>query len=136
MSDEKANEKEEEKTAEKSWDEKWARDPVTSVVWAGILVWAGLVLLAGNLGLLEAIIFNGLIFEDWALIFLGAGVIVLLGVLFRLAVPAYRRAVTGSLIFAFILIAIGLGDIIDVGLLWPLIIIAIGVVVLFRGLLR
>jgi len=136
MSDEKANEKEEEKTAEKSWDEKWGRDPVSSVIWAGILVWAGLVLLAGNLGLLEAIAFDGIIFEDWALIFLGAGVILLLGVLFRLAVPSYRRPVTGNLIFAFILIAIGLGDIVDVGLLWPLIIIAIGVIVLLRGLLR
>ena len=49
--DEKDREKREEKSSqEKSWEEKYRRDPVSSVVWAGVLVWAGLVLLASNLG--------------------------------------------------------------------------------------
>ncbi len=52
--DAKHDEKEEEKSEEKG-EEKWRRDPLGSVIWAGILIWAGLVLLADNLGWLAGI---------------------------------------------------------------------------------
>lgn len=137
MSDRQYTEKEEEKREEKeekeekSWDEKWRRDPLNAVVWAAILIWAGLVLLGSNLGLLarfEAV-------EAWALIFLGAGLIVLLEVVVRLLVPDYRRPVGGSLIFAIILVAIGLGDLVGWELVGPLVLIMIGVSIVVRGFL-
>jgi cation transport ATPase len=124
--DEKHKEKE-----EKNWEEKWRRDPLSGIVWASALIWAGLVLLVDNLGLLTR--FKPL--DAWAIIFIGAGLIVLLGVAVRLLVPAYRRAVTGSLILGLILIGVGLGNLLSWNVIWPLILIALGVFVLVRGLI-
>ena len=130
MSERHYDEKEEKE--EKSWDEKWRRDPLNAAAWAGILIWAGLVLLTENMGLLTR--YERL--EAWALIFIGAGLIVLLEVLVRLVVPEYRRPVTGSLIFGVILLAIGLGDLVGAGVVWSLVLIAIGAAILLRGFVR
>jgi hypothetical protein len=127
----KEKEEKEEKGRGDSWDEKWRRDPIDAAGWAVIFIWAGLVLLAENMGLL--IRFEGL--ETWSIIFIGAGLIVLLGVVVRLLVPAYRRPVTGSLIFGVILLGIGLGEVVGWVVIGPLVLIAIGVGVLLRGLL-
>jgi hypothetical protein len=59
---------------------------------------------------------------------------VFLEVLVRLVMPAYRRAVGGTLVFAAILVGVGLGDIIGWNIVWALILIALGVSVLLRGL--
>ncbi len=137
MSDRKHDEKEEEKQRdrqekeEKSWDEKWRRDPLNAAAWAAIFIWAGLVLLADNLGMLVR--FERL--EAWALILIGAGLIVLVEVAVRLVMPAYRRPVVGSIIFGVILLALGLGEIIGWGVIWPVVLIALGVIILARGLL-
>jgi hypothetical protein len=124
-------EKREEKE-EKNWEEKWRRDPLGGMVWAGILIWAGLVLLADNLRLLAR--FERL--EAWAIILIGAGLILLLEVAIRLLVPAYRRAVTGTLIFGLILIGVGLGDLLTWDVIGPLILIAVGAFILLRVLIR
>ena len=126
MSDEPRKEKDEkdEKGREESWDEKWRRDPLNAAGWAFILIWAGLVLIAENVGILDNLGFSG---EAWSIAFLGAGVIVLLGVLVRLLVPAYRRPVTGSIIFGFILLGIGLGELTRWDVVGALVLIAIGV---------
>ena len=130
--EEKEHEKEHEKEAEKSWDEKWRRDPLSAVVWAAILIWAGVALLAENMGLLVR--FGRL--DAWGLIFVGAGVIVLLEVVVRLLVPSYRRAVGGTLVFAVVLVGIGVGNLFGWEVTWPLILIAIGVSMLLRGFIR
>ncbi len=127
-------EKQEEKDEKErgGWDEKWRNDPLGAITWAAILIWAGLVLLAENLGLLvplEAL-------SAWNVIFAGAGLIVLLQALVRVLVPAYRRPVVGTVIFGLILIAIGLGDIFNWGIVWALIVIALGVSLLLRGVIR
>jgi len=124
--DEKHEEKE-----EKNWEEKWRRDPLSGIVWAAILIWAGLVLLVDNLGFLARL--ERL--DAWAVIFIGAGLIVLLGVAVRLLVPAYRRAVTGALILGLVLIGIGLGNLLSWNVIWPLILIILGVFILVRGLI-
>ena len=140
MSDRKQNEKQEkeeekrdekQEKEEKNWDEKWRRDPLSATVWAAILIWAGLVLLAENLRLFDR--FERL--DAWAIILVGAGLIVLLEVAVRLLAPAYRRPVTGSLIFGVILLALGLGEVIGWGVIWPVVLIALGVVILVRGFL-
>ncbi len=150
-SDEKSNEKEMEKQEEKSpeeksWDEKYHRDPLGSIIWALILIWVGVVFLLTNLGLLDdllhiTVLIPGLGILDkfigaWPIILLGMGVILLIEVLIRLLVPAYRRPVTGTLILAVIFIGLGLGDLINWNLLWPIILIALGLSFLMRGLLR
>lgn len=128
---EKQEEKDEKERHEKS-EEGWRRDPLSSVAWALILIWAGLVLLAQTNGLF-------LRFErlgPWSLIFAGAGVILLLEAALRVLVPAYRRPVVGTVIFGIILLAISLGDLVSWNIIWPVVIIGIGVVLLLQGLLR
>jgi hypothetical protein len=140
----KQDEKEEEKEyakadAEKAtgaWGyEKWQRDPLSSIVWAGMLIWAGVALLLANLGILTWSIGDNRI-EPWSIVFIGAGLILLVEVLIRLVMPAYRRAVGGTLFFAAILLAFGLEDIVGWRVMWPLILIASGVFVLLRGVFR
>ena len=126
---EKEHEKEEEKAGGGWGYEKWRRDPLSAAVWAAILIWAGVALLAENMGLLVR--FEWL--DAWALIFIGAGGIVLLEVVVRLLVPSYRRAVGGTLVFAVVLVGIGVGNLFGWDVTWPLILIAIGVSILLRG---
>jgi len=150
-SDEKSNEKEMEKQEEKSpeeksWEEKYHRDPLGSIIWALILIWVGVVFLLTNLGLLDdllhiTVLIPGLGILDkfigaWPIILLGMGVILLIEVLIRLLVPAYRRPVTGTLILAVVFIGLALGNLVNWNLLWPLILIALGLSFLLRGLLR
>src|SRR4030067_3236437 len=111
---------------EEQWEEKRRRAPLGAFIWPIILVWAGLVFLAGNLGLLGRFAVGGLGFESvaggrlgaWALVLLGAGVIILMEVAIRIAVPAHRRPVTGSIILAAIFIGLGLGDMTNWGVGW------------------
>jgi hypothetical protein len=125
MSEKPRNEKDEknEKDNGDSWDEKWRNDPVNAAVLALILIWAGMVWLASNL--IEFPSIRGL--ETWSTIMIGAGLIVLLGVLVRLVMPAYRRPVLGYIILGVVLVAVGLGNIISWTLIGPLVLIAIGV---------
>ncbi len=132
MSERPRDEKEEknEKDQGDSWDEKWRRDPLSAAGWALLLIWAGLVLIAINLDLF------GAGWEAWPLIFIGAGVIVLLGVVIRLLVPAYRRPVTGSIIFGFILLGIGVGQLFQWEIVGALVLIAIGVSILLSRFIQ
>lgn len=114
-----------------SWDEKWRRDPVDAATWAVILIWAGFVLLGANMGFLDDM---GL--PAWSIGFLGAGVIVLLSVVFRLLVPAYRKPLAGSVIFGVILIGIGLGEVVGWVVIGPLVLIGIGLGIILTGLFR
>jgi len=116
---------------EKNWEEKWAADPLGAVVWAAILIWAGAVLLLDNLGFLSGFAF----LSAWSPIFLGAGLILLLESGVRVLLPSYRRGVTGRVILAFIFIGIGLGSMVGWHLVWPLVIIAIGVIMILATLI-
>jgi hypothetical protein len=138
--DEKGMEKQEEKTME----EKWRRDPLGTLIWALILIWAGVVWLGSNMGILTRYAFLNRIIESAdniqppfiSLIFLGAGILILIEIVIRLLVPTYRRSVVGSLIIAAVLIGLGLGETIKWGVIWPLIIIVIGLVLILQGFLR
>lgn len=132
---EKEEEKEEEKHTEKdekSWDEKWRRDPLSSAIFAVVLIWAGLVLMGENMGLLGALRPLG----AWDLIFTGAGVLVLLAAAIRVMVPSYRRPVAGTVVIGLVLLAIGLGDVFGAGTVWALALIILGLGLLIRGLAR
>ena len=104
-------------------------------MWAGMLIWAGVALLLANLGILSWRIGDNRI-EPWSIVLIGAGVILLIEVLIRLIMPAYRRAVGGTLFFAALLLAFGLEDFVGWDIMWPLLLIALGVFVLLRGVFR
>jgi hypothetical protein len=130
----KEEEKEQEKQEkeEKTWEEKWRRDPLSVVVWAAILIWAGVALLAYNMGFLTR--FERL--DPWGIVMIGAGIIVFLEVGVRLIVPAYRRPVGGTLILAFVLIGVGLGNVLGWEVVGPLILISVGLSILLRSFSR
>jgi hypothetical protein len=117
-------------------DEKgqgWGRDPIGGLIWALILITVGSIFLAEtSLHLFSFEQFGG----AWNLIFLAVGVILLLEVALRLLMPAYRRPVSGTLVFSFILMAMGLAGIVGWEVTWPVFIIAVGVAMLISGLLR
>ncbi len=150
--DEKKQEKDEKelnKHEEKSMDEKGRSDPLGSIVWALILIWAGVVFLANNLGWLDSISvylnrlgiataelpFDTPIMqlEAWSLFFIGAGALLLGEVIIRLLMPAYRRPVLGAAILSIVFFGLGLGT---WNLIWPLILIVVGLAIVLGGLFR
>ncbi|TFH32053.1 MAG: hypothetical protein E4G99_13235 [Anaerolineales bacterium] len=130
--DEKAEEKQHEKIDEKRFEEKSRRDPLSSIIWAAILIWVGVALLANNLGILESVPFLAQ-FEPWSLALTGAGVIVLVEVLIRLAVPEYSGPVIGTFIFGLILLSVGMGDVMQWDIIWPIVVIVAGLSILLRA---
>ena len=140
MSEPRRNEKEEEKRTEKneekgrSWDEKWEHNSLRMICLAVILIWGGLVALAGSLKLFH----YGWDEHGWAIFLLGAGVILVVKVIVRLLVPEYRRPIGASLLIGFILILVGLFDLINWNwnYIWPFILIIIGLFIVLRGAFR
>lgn len=143
------DEKELQKREEKSAEEKWRNDPLSAAIWGLLFIWGGVVFLLDNLGYLAtadafldrlgrqtpdlpfAVPFMR--FEAWSLILVGGGLLLLLEVAIRLLVPAYRRPILGTLILAIVFLGLGLNNF---GLIWPFIIIAVGVGILIDGLRR
>ncbi len=112
-------------------EKECGNDRLSAVAWAAVLIWAGLVFLGQNAGLL------GIWQEDaWSLILIGAGLIFLLEALARTQLPEYRRPVGGTVVFAVILIAVGLGDRIGWGVVGPIALIAGGAVLLLTSAFR
>jgi hypothetical protein len=140
--DEKVEEKQEKET--EKHDEKGHNDPLSSLIWALILIWAGLVFLADNLGWLSTIPiqqtlpegFNIVGLSTWPLIFLGAGVIVFVEALIRSFVPAYRSSSGGNFFLAAIFLGVGLSGIFGWELIWPFVLIAMGLSALAGALFR
>jgi hypothetical protein len=125
-------------------EEKHDKDPLSSIVWALILIWAGLVFLARNMGWLEQIrvaqplpdVLQIMGLGTWSVIALGAGVIILAEALIRTIVPAYRTSIGGSYFLAAIFIGIGLSGIFGWQIVWPFILIAMGLSALFSALIQ
>lgn len=138
--DEKTEEKYE-KEDEKN-REKHDRDPLSTMAWGLILIWAGLVFLASNLGWLDQFQpdlpegFEFLGWKNWSLIFLSAGVIVFIEALICLFVPAYRSSTGGSFFLAAIFLGIGLSGLFGWELVWPFVLIALGLSTLTSALVR
>jgi hypothetical protein len=130
--DEKMDEKTHEKEMGKQFEEKWSRDPLSSIIWAGILIWAGVFFLIWNLGFLDDIGLPRNV-SSWSYVTAGAGLLLLSEVVIRLTVPTYSGPIGGSLFLGVILLGSGLGDITNSDLIWPLIIIVAGVSIILRG---
>lgn len=146
--DEKQFDEKDEKELRKHDEKIEQRDVLSSLVWAAILIWAGLVFLAVNLGWLKTFLSSFGLFGDlpaglkmvepavWAIIMLGVGFILLAEVVVRLLVPSFKRRVIGILILAMVFIGSGLGNFFGWDLVWPFILILLGVGVLLGGLLN
>lgn len=142
---EKHDEKQEKTSEEKNWDEKYRRDPLGTMIWAVIFIWAGLVFLAANLGFLNNLLkwpmqvmpgmgWMSQVAGAWPLVLLGAGVILLVEVFIRLVVPIYRRPIFGTLFLGIIFISIALGNLINWGVLWAVLLIGLGLSIILRGM--
>ena len=146
--DEKQFDEKDEKELHKHDEKIEERDTLSSITWAAMLIWAGLVFLAANTGWLDTIIAHSFIarylpaemvmFEPaiWGIIMLGAGIILLAEAIIRLLVPSIKRRVVGTLVLGGVFIGIGLGNFFGWDLIWPFILILLGVSVLVGGLLR
>jgi hypothetical protein len=130
---------------ERGWRRRRSRDALGTVVWALIFIWAGLVMLADTLGMLSRMQvrvsdmpgpWRQLGLDAWPLIFLGAGVLIGVEIVLRLIVPAFRRPVAGSVLIAVLFIGLGLGSLTNWILIWPVLLIALGVAMLVDGFLR
>lgn len=144
MPDEKIEEKEMEKR-----EEKEHQDAVSAIVGATFLIWIGVVLLATNLDFLRVFtdFLASLSIQPYKLpfeipfivpgalqvFFFGAGAILLAEVVIRLLIPVYRRHVLGTLIGSIVFFSLGLGAWKVIG---PLILVAVGLSILLRGLFR
>ena len=133
QNDDKLKEQRQEKD-EKSRDEKVRGDRLGAAVWALILIWVGLALLLDSTGALDDLtILDDKTINGWQLAFAGAGVILLLEAVVRLIVPSFRQPVIGTVILGVIFLAIGLGELVNLGVILALAIVLIGVILLLRG---
>ncbi|MGD0916811.1 MAG: hypothetical protein ABSB22_10155 [Thermodesulfobacteriota bacterium] len=128
--EEEKREKEDEKKSEKVWDEKWQRNPVRAITLAAILIWAGIVALIQAAKLITASWWQG-----WAVFLIGTGVILLIKAAFRLR-PEYRRPIGGTIVIGIILLGVGLGHLLGWNYVWPIILIAIGVIIIVQAFSR
>jgi hypothetical protein len=130
---EKQDEKEQEKRQEKggSMDEKYHRDPVRYFSWALLIIWVGVVLLLRNLDVLPK--------DDkgWGVFFWGGAAIIFAESLLRLANPRWRMPPYGSFIWGAVWLVVGFGLYFkNWDVVWPVIIIAVGVAILAGRLVR
>ena len=108
-------------------------DRLDTQMWGAVLIWAGLVYLGYNLGLFEHLrlfkgpgsFLAGFQVDVWGIILLGAGVILLIG-----SLAGGRRS--GSLVLAAVLMGVGLSSLFSWHLIWPFVLIAVGVGLLIR----
>ena len=119
--------------------EKHPNDPLDALTWGLILIWAGFIFLASNLGWLEQIRFQPLGIDGigtWPAIFIGIGLLVFLEAIIRSLIPAYRASIAGNLFTAAISLGIGLGMVMGFQLVWPFILIAMGLSAIASALLK
>jgi len=132
-------EKEDEKLREKSH-----QDPLSALIWALILIWAGLVFLADNLNWLGSLQSQlnsqwdkmTIDLSVWWVIMAGAGALIFIEAIVRLVIPAYRSSSRGNYVLAAVFLGIGFGGILGWDLVWPFILIGMGLAALASALIR
>ena len=103
-----------------------------SVGWAVAFFWGALILVAQNTNLTSDISW----WNGWSVFFTGVGIFALIAVVVRLLVSDYHNPSTWDVIWGLILLGIGLIGIIGTVWVLPLVLIAIGIVILFSALRR
>jgi hypothetical protein len=124
------NDDELERYEERPKPERWRDDPVSNVAWAAILIWAGIVFLARNMGWLVALPGD---MGISLIILIGAGMIILLEAMIGVLIFKHRRQLRSSLFLAVVLTGNGFGSIFGWSIVWPFILIAVGLSILFKN---
>ena len=102
---------------------------VNTLMWTAIFIWAGLVLLPGKINLITAVI-------NWnflSLIFTGAGIIIIIAISIYMYAPESRPPLAKKFILALIMLGTGLQGVLGWRIVWPIILIAIGLYIAVRG---
>jgi hypothetical protein len=103
---------------------------IETIFWGGLLLWLGLVFMIANFGLFTFITME----NTWKWILMGAGVLALASNLFRLSSPDYPDPEAWDYIFTAGFLIGGLSGFttINFDIVWPFVLIIIGVIVLAR----
>lgn len=112
--------------------ESRARQRLRQMWWAAVLVWAGVVFGAESMGLMPR-------FGDagaWSWIFLGAGMLGLLGAVYRATSPSAPKPTTWDWVWSTFCLIVGLGGFTTWNISWPLALVVIGGAILADGLWR
>jgi len=112
-------------------DEKHTRDPLSGIFWGLILIMIGAIYFAHNQGYLPEA-------NWWAYVVLGLGIVFLLEAFVRGVMPEYRGGAWGRVVPGLILTLVGLYLIygLAIGTWWPIILIAVGLVIILGALVR
>lgn len=119
-------------TAEQKKSEKKERQRLEGLWWAVVLIWAGLVFGADSMGLMPQIGEA----DAWSWVFIGAGLLGMLGNLYRVASPDVPNPTTWDWVWNSIILILGLGGFTTLNLSWPVILIMVGGIILVNVLWR
>jgi hypothetical protein len=119
-------------TTKQKYSERKERRRLEGLWWAVVLIWAGLVFAADSMGLVPQIGDA----SAWSWIFLGAGLVGVLGSSFRLISTDIPNPTTWDWVWGGICLTIGVGGFITLNIFWPLILILVGTLALVSGLWR
>ena len=122
---------------------KMRKGALSTVMIGLMLIWIGLVYLAYGTGWLEVYLGEQqpvrigdfwFLPAPWGVILIGAAALLLIEAMLRAFIPAFRRGLLVTLIFAVALLSLAFGEAFPWQVAWPLILIALGGVILIRAL--
>ena len=105
------------------FNQKCRHDSVGRIFFGIIIIWLGISFLLMKYDYF----YHG---EWWSYFLLGLGIIFFAEAFVRMTHTNYKRSYTGKIIAGAILVAIGAGGIYDMGNWWPLILIAVGIIII------
>jgi hypothetical protein len=109
-----------------------ARKRIETIYWACVFIWAGFVFGADYLGFLPQIGEA----SEWSWVFAGAGLLALLGNIYRAGSPDWPEATGWDYVWAVALLVIGLSGFFGLEIAFPLILVLIGVITVIGAFLR
>jgi len=103
------------------------RDPYSGITGGMILILLGVLFLLATMDIISW-------GNWWAYFILGLGAIFIVEVIIRSAATSYRRQDKGKLVVGTVLIVVGGAHILGMVGWWPLLLIAIGIIIVFSSL--
>ncbi len=118
-------------TMEEFVDKKALRSRMEAIYWAGALIWVGLVFGAEELGLFPKI---GTA-SAWSWVFLGVGLYGTVLNVYGTISPKINVTTTGDYLWSGFWLMLGLSGFFTTSILWPIVLVALGVGILVKGVL-
>ncbi len=119
--------KEEQEKNNQGSEKKHKRDHYSGIFGGLILILLGVLFLLATMDVIS--------WEDWwAYFLLGLGTIFIIEFIVRSVTPAYRHQHKGKLVVGIVLLIVGGAHILGMVSWWPLIIIAVGIIIVFTSL--